>query len=269
MTGETEKKHGRATAFDANPNNVAAVLSLGFIAVFSLAYGREKTEWKTRLLFWTTSVILAAAIVRTGSRGSVLALALTFGVLLFKKADIQKKFKLLLFGLIGISVLAGLSYQVPAVRERWEETLMEGDLAGRNEIYAEALSMVLDRPLLGWGPVNHSYELGSRLGMARRDTHNLYLYILTEVGVLGSIPFFLCLWTCWRAAWKSRFTIQGVAPLMMLSFFLMINMKGSYQNKKLFWFVLAYALASGAYSTVNNWSRNKSYRSSRIELRPV
>jgi O-antigen ligase len=248
LAGETER--GRATVFDANPNGVAAVLSVGFLAVFGLAYGRKSTEWKTRLLFWATSVGLATAIVRTGSRGAALALALSFGVLLFNKGDIGKKLKLCFLGFIVMIVLAVTSYQIPAVRDRWARTITAGEVAGRDEIYAAALEMVFEKPVAGWGPINHSYELGSRLGRPSRDPHNAYLFILTEVGMIGFIPFFLGLLICWRAAWMSRFNIHGITPLMMMSFVLMINMKGSWQNRKLFWLVLAYVAASSTYDAL-------------------
>jgi O-antigen ligase len=258
LAGEMAPGQDRATAFDANPNSVAAVLSLGLLAVFGLAYGREKTDWKARLLFWTTSAVLATAIVRTGSRGGALALALAFGVLLFKKGGIGKKLKLFGLGLVVICVLAVFSYQIPAVRERWEATLMEGKIAGRDEIYPAAVGMVFDRPLLGWGPINHIDELGLRLGRLSggRDPHNMYLFVLTEVGIVGFIPFLVGLCICWRTAWKSRFTIQGITPLLMISFLLMINMKGSYQNRKLFWFILAYTVATGTYKALRNRQPN-------------
>jgi O-antigen ligase len=181
-------------------------------------------------------------------------LALSFGILIFKKGDITIKFKMAVFGLAAVIVLGIFSYQVDAVRLRWEQTLLEGRVAGRDVIYTQAVGMVMEKPMFGWGPVNYLYELGSRLGLPSRDPHNAYLTILTEVGLIGAIPFFAGLWLCWHEAWKARFSIQGIAPVMMLSFLLMINMKGSWNNKKLFWLVLAYALASSAYATaVKRW----------------
>jgi O-antigen ligase len=247
LAGETGED--RFTAFDANPNAVATVLSIGLLALFGLAYGRQFTDWKMRLTFWATSAFIALSIVRSGSRGAIVALALSFGILIFKRGDITNKLKMAIFGLAAVILLGIFSYQVDSVRKRWEDTLIEGKVAGRDVIYTEALGMFLERPIFGWGPVNNFYELGSRVGKRQKDPHNTYLWILTEVGLIGSIPFFAGLWLCWHEAWKARFSIQGIAPVMMLSFVLMINMKGSWHNRKLFWVVLAYALASSAYAT--------------------
>jgi O-antigen ligase len=252
LAGEAVKD--RSTVFDANPNGVAVVLSIGLLALFGLAYGRQIADWKIRLTFWAMSALIGLSIVRTGSRGAIIALALSFGILIFKPGAIKIKFKMAVFGLAAVILLGIFSYQVDSVRKRWEDTLIEGKVAGRDVIYTEALGMFLERPIFGWGPVTHFWELGSRVGRPARDPHNTYLWMLTEVGLIGSIPFFVGLWLCWHEAWKARFSIQGIAPVMMVSFALMINMKGSWHNAKLFWLVLAYALASSAYATsVERW----------------
>ena len=128
LAGEAGKD--RSTAFDANPNGVAVVLSIGLLALFGLAYGRQLTDWKIRLTFWAMSALIALSIVRTGSRGAIIALALSFGILIFKTGDITIKFKMAVFGLAAVILLGIFSYQVDAVRRRWEQTLLEGKRCG-------------------------------------------------------------------------------------------------------------------------------------------
>jgi hypothetical protein len=131
------------------------------------------------------------------------------------------------------------------MRVRWERTFTEGKTGGRDTLYLAALGMFLDKPIFGWGAVTKNVELGSRVGFpGPRDAHNLYLHILIESGLLGAIPFFAGLWLCCCAAWKSRRGRQGILPIAMLGLFLVVNMKGTYLIDKLFWIVLAYALAS-------------------------
>src|SRR5262249_50542735 len=65
-------------------------------------------------------------------------------------------------------------------------------------------------------------------------------------GLLGAVPFFAGLWLCWHAAWKARHSIQGVVPVALLLCFLTITAKGTWLTDKLFWVVLAYALASSS-----------------------
>ena len=66
--------------------------------------------------------------------------------------------------------------------------------------FSAAWEMFLEKPLIGWGPANNISELGSRLGLgsAIGMPHNVYLWLLTETGLLGTVPFLAGLWLCWR-----------------------------------------------------------------------
>jgi O-antigen ligase len=237
-------KGGRETVLDANPNGLAAVLSLGLLALFGLAYGRTKNDWKGRLLFWLGSGIIAIGLVRAGSRGAVVALVASLSVFFLRGKSLATKLKFGLIGFVGIIVLAGASYQIDAVRVRWEKTFYDQDVAGRQKLYPAAIGMILESSLIGWGPVNHLWEFGPRVGRESRDEHNVYLWVLAEVGLLGAIPFFAGLWLCWRAAWRARHGSQGILPLVMLLFLLALSMKGTLHKNKYFWVVLALAASS-------------------------
>jgi O-antigen ligase len=241
----------RISAAGENPNTLAAVLSLGLLALGGLAFGRMKTNRAGRLLFDACGAVLLMQIVRTGSRGALVALVLALmGFTLRKDRGLISKLKLAAMVALVLGGLLIISLQFEAVRVRWVNTFTRGDLAGRDRIYPEALGMFLERPMTGWGPVNHVQELGRRLGLPERDPHNLYLWILNEVGIVGAIPFFLGLWWCWRCAWNARLGLQGILPATILIFMLVINLKGTYHNQKIFWVTLAYVSASGVFPHV-------------------
>jgi O-antigen ligase len=254
LTGEVGAQ-GREAAFsEQNPNSFATVLALGLLSLYGLAYGRVKQDWKGRLLFWLGSGILAIAMVKTGSRGAVLAVVGSLSIFFLRGKSLATKLKFGLIAFAGIVFLVVASYRIEAVRARWEQTIYEGRTAGRDIIYAEAIGMILERPLFGWGPIVHYWELGPRTGDEIKDEHNVYLWILAEVGLVGAIPFFVGLWLCWRAAWRDRHGLQGILPLVMLAFVLAASMKGTLHKNKYFWVVLAYPLAS-AYVTLPQRSR--------------
>ncbi len=244
-----EFDQGRLSVFEEDANVVGALLSLGLLALAGLAYGRKVTNFKVRLLFWLCAGILAVAIIRTGSRGAMLALVVGFLVFLLHGRSLRAKLKIGLIAILAISFLGLTAYQIEAVRIRWERTLVEGHLAGREKILPQAWQMFEEKPLIGWGPVHHYAELGSRLRHPGpgRDTHNLYLWILTEVGIVGAIPFFTGLWLCGHAAWQARYAVQGILPLAMAVCLFLNNMSMTIHNRKIFWIVLAYALASRSY----------------------
>jgi O-antigen ligase len=240
----------RDSALGTNPNTLSTILSLGLLALCGLAFGRQKSDLKALFLMAFCSGLLALEIVRTGSRGSIIAIIVSLMAFPLKKTKkFTSKLGLVLLGVLAVGFLVWASYSIKSVRERWESTFETGETAGRDRIFSNAWDMFLERPVLGWGPVTHRAELGSRLGLPFRDMHNLYLYVLTETGVLGSIPFFIGLWLCLLAAWKARNGFQGVLPLAMVACLLINNLKGTLIDNKLLWIVFAFALASQLYAT--------------------
>lgn len=246
VAGLSAEEAARATVGEANANLVGVTLALGTLALVGLKQGFFKGSAKLQLLFWPCFGLMTIGLVRTGSRGALLALVGALLIFPLIKANLAMKIKMSFAIVVGIVVLVIASYQIDAVRLRWEKTLTQGDLSGRQEIYYYAFEMFKEQPL-GWGPMRNRVELGSRLGLPERDIHNLYLYLLTEVGVLGTIPFLFGLWMCFKAAWRARRSFQGALPLALLLLFLAVNLKGTYLHKKFFWFVLAYSLASATF----------------------
>jgi len=176
-------------------------------------------------------------------------LALVIGIVFFlvKGGNVRIKIGLVIMVLLGLMALVGLSLNTD-MGERFERTLSKGDTAGRETIFLEAVAMVNEKPLMGWGPNRFTAELGKRVGKEEKAAHNLYLKLLLEVGILGAVPFLLGLGMCFRAAWKARYGLEGSLPVAMLVTLLMLNMSGSWDNRKIFWIVLAYALVSTRYT---------------------
>lgn len=245
VAGELDAQ--RASVGEANPNSIASIIALGVIGLVGLRYGPDRAQSKAPRLFWVWIALLTGAIVYSGSRGAALALMIGLSVYPLSRGNVKLKIKLASVALVALVVLVWASFQVDFVRARWEKTLYEGDVAGRFEIYQTALQMFAEQPLLGWGPARHYLELGHRLGLEQRNTHNLYLWPLIETGLLGAIPFFIGLGLCWKSAWSARKTVQGLLPAAMLLFYLALAMKSNQIYDKLFWVLLAYSLASANY----------------------
>ena len=131
---------------------------------------------------------------------------------------------------------------------RIEATLDKGSLAKREAIFPEAWGMFVESPVIGWGPVNNMEELGTRVGEPdhpRRDTHNIFLELLTATGLLGAIPFLGGLLLCIRTAWSARSGPQGALPLALIIAVSVANIGANLLYAKLYWFILAYVLAAG------------------------
>lgn len=235
---------GRSSMFADNANTVGANLSLALIALVGIAYGRMKVDKRMALFAGACFAVIGIAIVMTGSRGALLGLLAGLAVLIIKEGGGGIKLKVGLVAVLAIAFLVWASYTDEAMRTRWENTLYKGSLAKREEIIPQAWAMFLEKPVLGWGPVAHYVELGYRFSETSKDTHNLYLWVLTETGLLGSIPFFAGLWLSVKAAWRARSGREGSLPMAMLVCLLTVNMAATWHNRKMFWLTMAYVLAS-------------------------
>ena len=233
----------RLSALDYNPNGLATVAAIG--AVIVLGAFLNAVRLRDRLFLGAAAVPLVILIIRTGSRSGALSLVAGLAVFLTPAGGMRRRIAAI--GLAGVLFLGAL-YLIakdPLMGARFGATIEEGDSAGRDKIYAAALGMVSERPLVGWGPGYGLYELGKRLNIAwSRDTHNLVLYLMLEGGLLETVPFLMGLWLVVRAAWRGRYGPFGVVPLAMIAVVLTANVSHTYLVSKPIWLALAIGLAS-------------------------
>ena len=248
----------RVTAFGFHPNNLARILMLGLLAILGVAMAKAKGLARPLLLTSPLVILLCVALVQTGSRGGLLALGAGVMTLVLRRGTFLMKILngagLLL--LLGVFFLAAMQSDI--MRSRFEETLEDGDLARRDLIYPTAFQMFQEKPWLGWGPVNSTFELGMRLGHPEEETknpHNIILYGLVSTGVFGTIPLIVGLGFASANAWRTRNGPHGILPLALVVSVLIANMSGLWLFNKLHWLVMAYAMA-----TMYQVARQKSER---------
>jgi O-antigen ligase len=190
---------------------------------------------------------LSLATVYTGSRGAVVALMVGLSVYLVPYWKNRWRMSTIIVALIAMAGLAYIAANTPVFYERWLDYTEEGDTSSRDIIYANALDMISERPLVGWQPVVFNYELGSRTGNTRsgaKDAHNIFLHLFLEVGVIGAVPFVIGLWLCGQGAWKARNRNPGLLPLALLVASLAGGMSSTPIYSKALWFVLAVTVAA-------------------------
>lgn len=235
-----------------NSNQVGGTLMLGLLTLVGLAYTAHLTGRLWKWLVPMIAIPVAFAIMETGSRGSVVGLVggLTAFVLAGQKLGTRMR-NLVIFAMAA-GVVYFAVYSTMISRSRWEEAVETRRLTGRERIYPAAIAMFMQKPIQGWGPEANRRELGMRvplLGARSLDTHNMYLHVLTEVGVLGAIPFFIGLGLCLRSALRARSTPHGLLPIVLTSAVLIATLASNWALRKPLWLVLSYAAASGAGAT--------------------
>jgi O-antigen ligase len=237
----------RVTALGFHPNNLARILMVGLLVLIGVTFGRTRSLLRPVFVTFPFILVIGAALIQTGSRGALIALTIGLTTLVLRSGSLGMK----VLNMAGIVLMVGLIFvaalQSDVMRARFEETIEDGDVARRDQIYPAAWQMFSEKPLLGWGPVASTYELGMRLGHPEEETknpHNLILYGLVSTGLVGSFFLFLGLAVAVSSAWKTRHGPHGILPLAMGVSVIVANMSGLWLFNKLHWLVMAYALAS-------------------------
>jgi O-antigen ligase len=238
----------RMTALGEDPNSFAAVLALGFLSLLGLAFFSPVKLKALRIAAVPMLGLIMVVIIRTGSRGGMLGVLC--GMLILMLDTQSSRSVITNIAIVSIAIFA-LYTAVSSDSSAWSRlrlSVEKGSLADREKIMPMAWKMIQERPVSGWGPYANYAELGRRLNRPTRDTHNLFLLILTEVGLIGAIPYFLAIAGTAQKAWTARAKLHNILPLMLLACLFVVNMALSWHNRKLHWFVLAYCIASVPFS---------------------
>ncbi len=246
----------RISALGQNANSAAMILAAGLLVIIGLTLMRRGRSVRSFMVPVLISILLGMAILETGSRGGFAALL--GGVLVFALAasSWQQRLRNGVLALVAVSLLAISALNLPVMKNRLLDAATTGNLAGREQLYPALWTMFLERPVMGWGPVNNTHELAARVGertRPKRSTHNLLLELLTAGGLITTLPFMLGAWLCVRSAWRARSGGHGVLPLALLCSLFLSNMSGDWGGSKLLWVVLAYALVSGMWRAGPRW----------------
>jgi O-antigen ligase len=235
----------RVSAFGQNPNWSAIVLAAGTITLLSL---------RPRLLTWPLAVLVSVAIIQTGSRGGLAALAI--GLLAWAWGlgrTTAARVRGLCIGFVALGVLGFGVLRSDMLRTRLVAAAEEGSLAGREQIYPAVIAMISEKPILGWGPIENQFEIAARIGEEKkdkRDAHNIVLDLMSTTGLLGTVPFLIGLGLCVAAAWRARHGPYGMFPFALLMTTLMGCISGTWIASKILWLAFAIALATGERATV-------------------
>jgi O-antigen ligase len=199
----------------SNPNDLAQV---GLIAIpfWSAMWVCGRNRLRKPI-----AVICAAPVLWTiansGSRSAMLTVAVC-GLLLFARASMANKFKLVLGGIVLL--VAALALLPPSLRARYFilfKTEAVDDYSGmavdsslqRKELLIRSIKTTLANPILGVGIGNFqaytasvSAEEGRRA--AWREAHNAYTQVSSETGIPAFCLYLSVMVFCWRSMGKMQ-----------------------------------------------------------------
>lgn len=226
-----------------------------FLLSFQNTFDFERSKL-TRVLSAIGSVVFLIAILMSGTRGSWLAI---IGVMLIVYIPRMKLKQQLSF--IGIMMVIGFAVmQIPAVVQfvefRTSNALSSGG-AGRTTIWKMGYQTFLSHPIIGAGIRNTEdamtftsfsetpFDLELHEPFRPRVTHNIYIQVAIELGIIGLIIFLLWLAQLLTSPIYSK---EWLVVLAYLIGMLIGGLTNPQFNRKYFWLVLGLAEGLRYYS---------------------
>lgn len=179
----------------SNPNNYGAFLVLAIFPVIMVAINEKKGKMK--IFYSTLSLLLLINIALTSSRNAYLGFLLGCLILII---IYSWKF-IYVFGGAGL-----VSLFIPYVRNRLLQVFDPSLNESRITLWKTAFHMIKDHPLLGVGNGNFIAYYNSYIkkypelkhgDWKRYPSHNSYLKIESELGVIGIVSFLGMLAAAW------------------------------------------------------------------------
>jgi O-antigen ligase len=166
------------------------------------------TSGLKRALWWAAAALICGGMIFAFSRGAIVALALTLPfALLFRAVRVRH---LVVTVIVAISVLAVMPHYAERIASIGQVAMQsigvgpvglrnaDGASRGRMTEMKAAGMLFLDHPILGAGPglAPYYYQhyaglVGGKVRADTRRTHNLFLQLAAETGVVGLGAFVL------------------------------------------------------------------------------
>ena len=201
---------GQMVVLDENPNSTSSRLAIStlYIIYFLL---QNPLKWTSkRFLLLISLPTLLSMIIMSGSRGSLLAILIgSYLIFIFSNIGKLKKIILTVISFIGSVFLFNYLFNSDDLSGRWEKAL-DGDTAGRTDIWESVLKIVIKNPL-GVGETGYVENIINLSGVYI-DTHNLFLYILVCGGYLSFLIFLIFLIFIFRNCYCFRINIWFFSP---------------------------------------------------------
>ncbi|WP_373261705.1 O-antigen ligase family protein [Hungatella hathewayi] len=197
------------TGFSTNPGFTAGYICAGIIALLSL---RERM---TKSKLYVLLITFAVTLLFTGKRGHVAFIVLTviFCSLLPERKNKKMKrfwnwFLVLLVSVVAVMIFRDILMTIPGISriiETFEEVVSGKDVDSvRTRLSMWAFHLFLSKPLMGigWGDYRNTV-VGNATVAAALDTHNIYMQLLCETGIVGFLLIVTAMLTFWILTSKS------------------------------------------------------------------
>lgn len=179
----------RYTGLGGNANGIAAIMALTLSIAWYLSLV-QRSGW----LRWVNLIYLPTAvlgIVLTASRGGAVIAVIGLAVIPLTYSHLNRSRKLILAVALAVMSVTVVNLIPQANIIRLAETsseISEGNVSNRSQIWQAGLEAYSEKPVFGVGVGGFVEATAPILGY-RDVAHNVYILILTEMGVIGLLLF--------------------------------------------------------------------------------
>jgi len=241
----------------ANPNDLAQYLIIGFPIMIFRKLEKGKNAFTPVLLLTTTIFVLINTYSRLAIISTFIIIAVYFSFSLNKKRYFTKKIIPALCIMIMIIMLLG-SFEIELLNKvvgLLKLNTTAPYYTERSILYKNAYALGIDIPknlLIGAG-------LGSSYAVTKIGTHNMFLFIFADIGIMFAIGFaFVLVYSFIKLLKYIKVKIYGcylasIMVSMIIVFPLFSSMSSGNEQRKIVWIALGMIFA-----TIKNYRKTSS-----------
>jgi O-antigen ligase len=190
---------GGSSTYDPNESAALFVMALPYVVL--VASSASKLRW-----FALAGVpVLLAGLLKTGSRGGVVALGALFGAA-FITGDRRRRLQCVVVALIAGCVFAVMPHD--QLVQRFGDLMGNGTdynydaRDGRLQVWKRGIGLMASHPVLGVGV--GVYEIANGVTAdSWKNAHNAYMQVAVELGVLGLVAFIGAILSAVKDGWRA------------------------------------------------------------------
>ena len=236
----------RVSVMGANLNSTARDVGIFMFYAFLVVVNGVKRGLFMKFLSLVLSVVSLGSLLRTGSRGGMLAITCTFPFVFFTARNPSKK---LLYLFMIVCVLVAIVFAVlhtPMLLDRLDKARYGGDTGGRERFFYTILYLWGEAKMLGYGNFGYKFILGPAANFGEQlASHCTYTYALIATGLCGCGFYYGFLVSMVYEAVKIRFLEYGNLLLLCLIMALLGGITMNIEYTK--WLYIIYGLIMGRY----------------------
>ena len=258
---EINPENMRLELFEMNPNSTGIMMCIGFIIILSEFVMRDCLHlgiWRFCFLF--TAIPISATIILTASRTAVVLFVAAVIVVLFFNPVKNKIVKSTIFVIGAFALLLSaqkLMTDDNIMAARLEKSVESGDLSGRDVLWKDVTSAIMESPIWGYGETGYYGYVTKKVIGEDISPHNVFIEVMALSGMIGlsmwMIFWFRITWSAWYCYRKAK----SLLPMLMLLPIMVCLFSGQFITVS--WAYILYAYLISENEKVKSTLKNIKY----------